>query len=162
QPLSAPDRSFSIWRSGMSSRALSLAAVLLLIGAGSADTAFAQAQNLEAGKSPSQIFGQTCTACHKSARGLLRTIAPGSLPGFLPQHYPTRSDRPGVLASYLVSNGAADTRYGAGDPKGAKGGKDGAREKDKEANPGAAQGAPEHAGRRARQEAARPEDDGAA
>ncbi|MDE2376291.1 hypothetical protein [Bradyrhizobium sp.] len=133
----------------MSSRALSLATVLLLIGFGAADTTLAQAQNLEAGKSPSQIFAQTCNACHKSPRGLLKTVAPGSLPGFLRQHYTTSSDMAGVLASYLVSNGATDTRYGAGQaPKGAKEGA-------KEATSSATQG-PEHA-RRSRQEAARPE-----
>ena len=34
-----------------------------------------------------------------------------SLPGFLRQHYTTSSDMAGVLASFLVSNGATDTRY---------------------------------------------------
>ena len=63
----------------MLSRALSLATVTLLIGGFA--TAPVRAQNLEAGKSPSQIFAGTCTACHKGARGLLKTVAPGSLPG---------------------------------------------------------------------------------
>ena len=84
----------------MSSRALSLATVLLLIGFGATDTVLAQATNLEAGKAPSQLFAQTCNACHKSPRGLLKTVAPGSLPGFLRQHYTTSSDMAGVLASY--------------------------------------------------------------
>ncbi|MCC8959819.1 hypothetical protein H8B02_42385, partial [Bradyrhizobium sp. Pear77] len=103
----------------MLSRALSLATVTLLIGlsAGSA-----RAQNLEAGKSPSQIFANTCTACHKSPRGLLKTVPAGSLPGFLRQHYTTSSDMAGVLSSFLISNGANDPRYQAKDqPKGAKG-----------------------------------------
>lgn len=39
----------------MSSRALSLATILLLIGFGATDTVFAQATNLEAGKAPSQL-----------------------------------------------------------------------------------------------------------
>src|SRR4051794_40813487 len=102
----------------MLSRALSLATVMLLIGGFAA--APARAQNLEAGKSPAQIFSGTCTACHKGARGLLKTVAPGSLPGFLRQHYTTSSEMAGVLASYLISNGATDTRYQAGQPKGAK------------------------------------------
>jgi hypothetical protein len=148
----------------MSSRSLRLATILFLIGAGGADIAFAQAQNLEAGKTPSQIFAQTCTACHKSARGLLKTVAPGSLPGFLRQHYTTSSDMAGVLASYLISNGAADTRYGAGEPKGgARGGRDGREAaRQKEANTSAAQETPEHSGRRMRpsQEAARPDGEG--
>ena len=110
----------------MVSRALSLATVTLLIGCLSAVSA--QAQNLEAGKSPSQIFANTCTACHKSPRGLLKTVPAGSLPGFLRQHYTTSSDMAGVLASYLISNGANDPRYQAKDqPKGAKG-RDGRQE----------------------------------
>src|SRR3954452_25297450 len=118
---------------GMLSRALSLATVMLLIGCFAAIPA--QAQNLEAGKSPSQIFAGTCSACHKSPRGLLKTVAPGSLPGFLRQHYTTSPDMAGVLASYLVSNGATDTRYQAKDGhKDGKDKKDGAKDKDKEAN----------------------------
>ena len=58
----------------MVSRALSLATVMLLIGCFAAGPAHAQAKNLEAGKSPSQIFAGTCTACHKSPRGLLKTV----------------------------------------------------------------------------------------
>ena len=63
----------------MLSRALSLATVTLLIVcfAGGA----ARAQNLEAGKTPSQIFAGTCNACHKSPRGLLKTVPASSLPG---------------------------------------------------------------------------------
>ncbi|HEX9210050.1 MAG TPA: hypothetical protein VF901_06035 [Bradyrhizobium sp.] len=144
----------------MSSRALSLATVLLLIGFGASDAVLAQATNLEAGKAPSQIFAQTCNACHKSPRGLLKTIAPGSLPGFLRQHYTTSPDMAGVLASYLVSNGATDARYQSKD--GAKDGKDkkdGAKEKDANTNPAQS---PDHQGRRQRsQEAAKPEGEGA-
>src|SRR5881398_1595532 len=98
----------------MLSRALSLATVTLLIGCFAADPARAQVQNLEAGKSPSQIFSGTCTACHKSPRGLLKTVSPGALPGFLRQHYTTSSGMAESLSAYLVSNGAADKRYDAG------------------------------------------------
>src|SRR5258705_9932031 len=93
----------------MLSRALSLATVALLIGCFAAIPV--QAQNLEAGKSPSQIFAGTCTACHKSPRGLLKTVPAGSLPGFLRQHYTTSSEMASLLSAFLVSNGAADTRY---------------------------------------------------
>src|SRR3954463_9918052 len=117
---------------GMSSRALSLATVLFLIGFGATDAALAQATNLEAGKSPSQIFAGTCNACHKTPRGLLKSVPASSLPGFLRQHYTTSSDMASVLSSYLVSNGAADTRA---QPKDGKDGKqkDGAKEGTKEA-----------------------------
>ena len=95
----------------MLSRALRLATVTLLIGCFTAGWVRAQAQNLEAGKSPSQIFAGTCNACHKSPRGLLKTVAPGALPAFLRQHYTTSSDMAGLLSAFLVSNGATDTRY---------------------------------------------------
>ena len=50
-------------------------------------------------------------ASSKSPRGLLKTVPASSLPGFLRQHYTTSSDMASVLASFLVSNGATDTRY---------------------------------------------------
>src|ERR1700694_6071565 len=95
----------------MVSRALSLATVTLLIGCFAGTPAWAQAQNLEAGKSPSQIFAGTCNACHKSPRGLLKTVPAGSLPGFLRQHYTTSGEMASLLSGFLVSNGAADTRF---------------------------------------------------
>jgi len=107
------------------SRALSLATVMLLVGCCTMGQVEAQ-ENLEAGKSPSQIFASTCTACHKSPRGLLKKLPPGSLTAFLRQHYTTSSQMAGVLASYLISNGATDTRYGGG-AKGRKDAKSGAK-----------------------------------
>src|ERR1700709_1303811 len=105
----------------MLSRALSLATVMLLIGCFAAIPA--QAQNLEAGKSASQIFAGTCSACHKSPRGLLRTVPAGSLPGFLRQHYTTSSDMASSLGGFLISHGAPHTRVGSKpteQPKGSK------------------------------------------
>ena len=97
----------------MLSRALSLAAVTLLIGCFATPPAGVHAQNLEAGKSPSQIFAGTCNACHKGPRGLLKTVSAGSLPGFLREHYTTSSDMASLLSTFLISNGAGDTRYQA-------------------------------------------------
>src|ERR1700674_5598536 len=104
----------------MLSRALSLATVTLLIGGLATGAAHAQATNLEAGKSPSQIFAGTCTACHKSPRGLLKTVPASSLPGFLRQHYTTSGDMASLLSAFLVANGAADTRHVSTQPKQAK------------------------------------------
>src|SRR5262249_18555527 len=127
----------------MSSRALILAAVLFLpVGSFTGGRAIAQ-ENLDAGKSPSQIFAGTCNACHKSPRGLLKTVSPSSLPGFLRQHYTTSPNMAGVLASYLISNGATDTRMGGDGPKGAKGAKEAAKE-------GAREGARQEAKQEAR------------
>jgi hypothetical protein len=144
----------------MLSRALSLATVTLLIGCFAPGAA--EAQNLEAGKSPSQIFAGTCSACHKSPRGLLKTVAPGSLPGFLRQHYTTSSDMAGLLSAFLVSNGAADTRYVGTPPKAGSDAKP-------EAKPGGQPDQLDRFGRRLRpaapqeaepREAARPDADG--
>jgi hypothetical protein len=96
----------------MLSRALTTATVMLLIGGFSAIPV--RAENLEAGKSPSQIFTGTCLACHKGMRGLIKTVSPGSLPGFLRQHYTTSPEMAGQLSAYLLSNGASDTRAGGG------------------------------------------------
>jgi len=103
----------------MSSRALSLATVMLLIACFFVAAPVA-AQNLEAGKSPTQIFAGTCAACHKSPRGLLKTVSPGSLAGFLREHYTTSPDMASLLAGYLAANGVADTRSGGGQPRQAR------------------------------------------
>lgn len=94
----------------MSSRARIFATVTLLISCLGGPATWAQAQNLEAGKSASQLFAGTCNACHKSPRGLLKTVSPGSLAGFLREHYTTSGDMASQLATYLISNGASDSR----------------------------------------------------
>ncbi|WP_298260222.1 hypothetical protein [Bradyrhizobium sp.] len=129
----------------MSSRAPIFAAVTVLIGClvGRA----ACAQNLDAGKSPSQLFAGACNACHKSPRGLLKTVSPGALSGFLREHYTTSGDMASQLATYLISNGASDNKQARqGADKQGQGGNDQA----------------DHQGRKNRnapsQEAARPDD----
>jgi hypothetical protein len=72
----------------------------------------AAAQNLEAGKSPAQIFAATCAICHKSPHGLLKSVPPGSLSGFLRQHYTTSVSMAGAMSAYVLSNGAANRRAG--------------------------------------------------
>jgi hypothetical protein len=144
----------------MLSRALSLATVTLLIGCLTAGVVWA-AENLDAGKSPSQIFSSTCSACHRSPRGLLKNTPASSLPGFLRQHYTTGADMASVLASYLISNGAAEPRYQ---------GKDQAKQtnaRQRDARPDAKPDQPERSGRRqpsagSAQQAARPEAEDAA
>lgn len=116
----------------MSSRALILATVMPLVGCLAAERALAQVTNLEAGKTPAQIFAGTCNACHKAPRGLLKSVPPSSLPSFLRQHYTTSPEMAGVLASYLISNGASDTRLIGGEKKGAK---EGTKEARQEAKP---------------------------
>src|SRR6202165_70130 len=138
----------------MLSRALSLATVMLLIGCFAVIPV--QAQNLEAGKSPSQIFAGTCTACHKGPRGLLKSVPAGSLPGFLRQHYTTSGEMASLLSAFLVSNGATDSRYVGTQPK---------QGKDSEARPATLPDQLDRFGRRLRppaplsQEAAKPHAD---
>ena len=99
----------------MSCRALMLAAVMFLIGGFGAFRA--EAENLDAGKSPSQLFAGTCSECHKSSRGLLKRVPAASLAGFLRQHYTTGGEMASVLSAYLISNGAADRRLSGGQAK---------------------------------------------
>jgi hypothetical protein len=62
----------------------------------------AQAQsNLDAGKSPAQIFADTCNACHRSARELKQTNA-----RFLLEHYTTGGQEAAAMAAYLASVGS--------------------------------------------------------
>jgi hypothetical protein len=57
--------------------------------------------NLDAGKSPAQIFSDTCNACHRSARELRQTSA-----GFLREHYTTGAREAATMAAYLASVGS--------------------------------------------------------
>jgi len=96
----------------MSRRALSLAAAMLWISMSGP----AAAQNLEAGKTPAQIFASTCAVCHKGPHGLLKSVSPGALPGFLRQHYTTSVSMAGAMSAYVLSNGAANRRAGDDHP----------------------------------------------
>ena len=92
----------------MKSRALSLATLALLVGVcGWTDAGMqsVMAQALDAGKPPAQIFSGTCSACHRSPRGLVRSVSPGALPGFMRQHYTTGNDMAGTMAAYVLGNG---------------------------------------------------------
>ena len=52
--------------------------------------------NLDAGKSPEQIFSDTCSACHQGPHGLKPTSAQ-----FLRQHYTTGARQAAAMAAYL-------------------------------------------------------------
>ena len=73
------------------------AALLLLAGAA------AHAENLDAGKSGVRLFTESCTACHRSARGLAKGRFRLTLYLFLQQHYASSSDSASALTSYLQS-----------------------------------------------------------
>jgi mono/diheme cytochrome c family protein len=66
--------------------------------------------NIDAGRTPAQLFADTCAACHRSTRDIRRPTA-----GFLRQHYTAGSDEAAAIANYLNSGAASDPR--AGQPK---------------------------------------------
>jgi hypothetical protein len=53
--------------------------------------------NIDAGRTPAQIFSDTCTGCHRSARELKRASA-----SFLRQHYTAGSEEASAMAGYLA------------------------------------------------------------
>jgi len=67
----------------------------------SGTAAAAQAQNIDAGKSPAQIFSDTCGACHRSPREIKQTT-----PGFMREHYTTNGWDAAAMAAYLASVGS--------------------------------------------------------
>src|SRR3954465_4868041 len=56
----------------------------------------AHAQDLDAGKTGPQLFAQDCVACHRSPRGLVKSMSSGSLVSFLRQHYTSSSASAGA------------------------------------------------------------------
>jgi hypothetical protein len=75
--------------------ALGLAATLALA------TSVALAQDFSAGKTPAQLFGSDCSACHRAPGGLAGNRDVRTLAAFLRQHYTTSPDSAGALAAYV-------------------------------------------------------------
>jgi len=61
------------------------------------------AQNIDAGKSATRIFSDSCATCHRSARGLAKGRFRLTLYLFLLQHYASNASSAWALASYLES-----------------------------------------------------------
>jgi hypothetical protein len=72
----------------------------------------AGAQNLDAGKSASQLFSEVCANCHRSPRELRS----GASASFLREHYTTGSEMASTMAAYLAGAGSGDSR-GPGGPQ---------------------------------------------
>lgn len=104
----------------MGCRAIRLAALSAIFALTAWASVSAQ-QNLQAGKTPHEMFSNTCTACHSSPRGILKSVSPGQLPGFLRQHYTTGSEMAGALAGYLMASGATQRVEPPPEKKSAKG-----------------------------------------
>jgi hypothetical protein len=77
---------------------------LLALGAFYALTgAAAHAQNLDQGKSATQLFADSCATCHRSPHGLGKGRGRAKLFQYLQEHYASNSTTAGELASYLAS-----------------------------------------------------------
>lgn len=75
-------------------------------------------QNLDEGKTASQLFEADCSACHKGPQGLGKNASVG----FLRQHYTSSAQSASLLAAYLASAASNPRgerkRVGTGDEKG--------------------------------------------
>jgi hypothetical protein len=88
-----------------------LVALVMAVPLAAAPLAPAGAQNLDAGKSASQIFSEVCANCHRSPREF-KSNASAS---FLREHYTTGSEMASTMAAYLA--GGAGGAPGAAQPK---------------------------------------------
>jgi mono/diheme cytochrome c family protein len=79
-------------------RGLFALGVLSLLTSGAA-----YAQNLDQGKSGTKLFADSCTTCHRSARGLAKGRFSLTLYLFLQNHYASNSSSAWALTSYLES-----------------------------------------------------------
>ena len=81
-----------------------LGGLLLLLGVLNLwGAAPASAQNLDEGKSATQLFAASCVTCHRSAAGLAKGRMQPTLFLFLKDHYTTGSSEAWELSSYLAS-----------------------------------------------------------
>src|SRR5690348_8731213 len=86
-----------------------VACTMACLAAASLQISAADAQgNIDAGKTPAQIFGDTCAGCHRSARELRRASA-----SFLRSHYTAGSDEASAMANYLAGVGGNEPRSSA-------------------------------------------------
>ena len=92
-------------------RGLFALGVLSLLTSGAA-----HAQNLDQGKSGTKLFADSCTTCHRSARGLAKGRFSLTLYLFLQNHYASNSSSAWALTSYLESVDSAQPRAAAAKP----------------------------------------------
>jgi hypothetical protein len=83
-----------------------MAAVLALVG-----PAWGQ-ENVEAGKTPAQLYASDCAICHKSPNGLSKAGGLLGLQSFLREHYTASRESAAAIAQYLrtVDKGAPPER----------------------------------------------------
>ena len=81
-----------------SGRVLALAAIVML----GCSAAGAQ-ENLDAGKSAPKLFAESCSACHRSAKGLAKGRFSFTLYLHLQKHYASNASSAWALTQYLES-----------------------------------------------------------
>lgn len=75
------------------------AAVLALCTAAPA----AAQENIDAGKSPAQLYAQNCAICHKTPHGLTKALGAYGLQNFLREHYTASRESAVAIAAYLAA-----------------------------------------------------------
>ena len=64
--------------------------------------------NIDADKTPAQIFANDCATCHKSPRGLGAGKGSLMLSSFLREHYTSSKDQAAALAAYVLGAGGGE------------------------------------------------------
>jgi len=64
-------------------------------------------ENLDQGKSATQLFNSDCSGCHKTPQGLAARVGMTGLESFLREHYTASKESAAVLAGYLRAAGNA-------------------------------------------------------
>ena len=90
---------------GAARRSLSalLSFVAVIAGVALISASASAQEDLDQGKSGSQLFAATCVSCHHSARGLAKDRFSVTLWLYLRQHYTSSSASAQTLAAYLQS-----------------------------------------------------------
>jgi hypothetical protein len=90
--------------------------ILFALGLAAMLSGAARAENLDAGKSGTRLFADSCATCHRSAKGLTKGRFRLTLYFFLQQHYASNSSSAWELSSYLesVDAGTRPKSHGAG------------------------------------------------
>ena len=60
-------------------------------------------ENIDAGKTPAQLYAQDCAICHKTPHGLSKAAGAWGLQGFLREHYTASHESAAAIAAYLAA-----------------------------------------------------------
>ena len=73
---------------------------VIVLALGAAAPALAQ-ENIDAGKTPAQLYAQDCAICHKTPHGLSKAGGLWGLQNFLREHYTASKESAAAIAAYL-------------------------------------------------------------